>query len=82
MRDLCPFSTSEPVDELAGSRLTKVAPQLKFGMVKKGSMMFTYQPLGTLPNFFRMALATPTTHEDMDWLLDEVERLGEDIIVD
>ena len=84
MRDLYPFSAEEegPVDKEAANRLSKVAPILKYRMVEKGSVLFTYQPLKALPNFFRMALATPTTREDMDWLMDEIELLGRDIYVE
>lgn len=59
-------------------RLSKVAPLIKAQMVSNGSMMMTYQPLpGGIPNFFRMTLTTPqTTKEDMDFLLDEIDRLG------
>ncbi len=82
MRDLYPWSMKEPTNEETGRRLTRVAPLLKYRMTEKGSMMVSYQPLGTLPNFFRMALATPSSEEDMDWLLDEIERLGNDIYVE
>ncbi len=63
-------------------RLGKVAPVIKARMVAKGSMMIGFQPLGELPNFIRMTLAVPqATEEDMDFVLDEVERLGMDVQV-
>ncbi|XP_045656916.1 cysteine sulfinic acid decarboxylase isoform X2 [Ursus americanus] len=63
-----------------GERLSKVAPVLKERMVKEGSMMIGYQPHGTRGNFFRMVVANPAlTRADMDFLLDELERLGQDL---
>ncbi|XP_027447486.1 cysteine sulfinic acid decarboxylase isoform X2 [Zalophus californianus] len=61
-------------------RLAKVAPVLKERMVKEGSMMIGYQPHGTRGNFFRMVVANPAlTQADMDFLLNELERLGQDL---
>uniref|UniRef100_A0A8I3PGP0 Cysteine sulfinic acid decarboxylase n=1 Tax=Canis lupus familiaris TaxID=9615 RepID=A0A8I3PGP0_CANLF len=61
-------------------RLAKVAPVLKERMVKAGSMMIGYQPHGTRGNFFRMVVANPAlTRADMDFLLNELERLGQDL---
>lgn len=58
----------------------QVAPVLKERMMKKGSMMIGYQPHGTRANFFRMVVANPTlTRADMDFLLCELERLGQDL---
>ncbi|TKC52646.1 hypothetical protein EI555_004502 [Monodon monoceros] len=63
-----------------GERLAKVAPILKERMVRKGSMMIGYQPHGTRGNFFRMVVANPAlTRADMDFLLNELERLGQDL---
>ncbi|XP_058414133.1 cysteine sulfinic acid decarboxylase isoform X3 [Diceros bicornis minor] len=61
-------------------RLAKVAPVLKERMMKEGSMMIGYQPHGTRGNFFRMVVANPAlTRADMDFLLNELERLGRDL---
>ncbi|XP_011903516.1 PREDICTED: cysteine sulfinic acid decarboxylase isoform X5 [Cercocebus atys] len=61
-------------------RLSKVAPMLKERMVKEGSMMIGYQPHGTRGNFFRVVVANPAlTCADMDFLLNELERLGQDL---
>uniref|UniRef100_A0A8D2IFK3 Uncharacterized protein n=1 Tax=Urocitellus parryii TaxID=9999 RepID=A0A8D2IFK3_UROPR len=58
----------------------KVAPVLKERMVKEGSMMIGYQPRGTQGNFFRMVVASPTlTCADIDFLLHELEQLGQDL---
>ena len=62
--------------------LVQVAPIVKARMVAEGTMMMNYQPLQDLPNFLRMTLTAPrATKEDMDFVLDEVERLGRDIDV-
>nr|XP_012305724.1 cysteine sulfinic acid decarboxylase isoform X3 [Aotus nancymaae] len=61
-------------------RLSKVAPVLKERMVKEGSMMIGYQPHGTRANFFRVVVANPAlTCADIDFLLNELERLGQDL---
>ena len=79
LRHLSP--RDRPLEE--AERLTKVAPLLKARMVEKGSMMIGYQPLpGGVPNFLRMVTVAPrATKEDMDFLLDEIERLGQNIEV-
>ncbi|KAB1269520.1 Cysteine sulfinic acid decarboxylase [Camelus dromedarius] len=62
------------------ARLPQVAPVLKERMVRKGSMMIGYQPHGSCGNFFRMVVANPAlTRADMDFLLNELERLGQDL---
>ncbi|XP_055975896.1 cysteine sulfinic acid decarboxylase [Sorex fumeus] len=61
-------------------KLAKVAPALKERMVKEGTMMVGYQPHSTRANFFRMIVANPAlTPADMDFLLNELERLGQDL---
>uniref|UniRef100_A0AAR2K8G7 Cysteine sulfinic acid decarboxylase n=1 Tax=Pygocentrus nattereri TaxID=42514 RepID=A0AAR2K8G7_PYGNA len=61
-------------------KLAKVAPVIKERMVKKGSMMVGYQPLDGRVNFFRMVILSPQlNHSDLDFFLDEVERLGNDL---
>ncbi|KAM6154010.1 cysteine sulfinic acid decarboxylase isoform 1-T1 [Erethizon dorsatum] len=61
-------------------RLSQVAPVLKERMMKEGSMMIGYQPHGIWGNFFRMIVANPMqTRADIDFLLNELERLGQDL---
>ena len=51
-------------------------------MVKRGTMMVSYMPLGDKPNFFRMVTVSPlATEKDMDFVLDEIDQLGCDLIV-
>jgi len=47
-------------------------------MMEKGSVLIGYQPLGSLPNFFRFVTSNPaTTRADVDFLLDEIESLAQ-----
>ncbi|KAM6473670.1 cysteine sulfinic acid decarboxylase isoform 3-T3 [Liasis olivaceus] len=60
--------------------LIEVAPLIKEQMMKKGSMMVGYQPHGKRVNFFRQVVTNPAvTREDLDFFLDEIERLGRDL---
>ena len=55
-----------------------MAPSIKAMMMEKGTMMVGYQPLGNLPNFFRIVLTNPClSTKDVDFFLDETTRLGE-----
>ena len=57
----------------------QVAPRIKAMMMEKGTTMVGYQPLGNLPNFFRIVLTNPClSTEDIDFFLDETARLGEE----
>ncbi|XP_046645873.1 cysteine sulfinic acid decarboxylase-like [Daphnia pulicaria] len=64
-------------------QISKVAPAIKKRMVEKGSLMIGYQPLPhkNLVNFFRLVIPCQPrpTHEDMDFVIDEIERLGCDL---
>lgn len=49
-------------------------------MMQDGSMMITYNPEGKLVNFFRMVVTNRnSTVEDMDFVVDEIARLGKDL---
>ncbi|XP_047223139.1 cysteine sulfinic acid decarboxylase isoform X1 [Girardinichthys multiradiatus] len=62
------------------NRLAKIAPVIKERMVKQGTMMVGYQPLGDRVNFFRVTILSPLiSQKDMDFFLDEIERLGNDL---
>ncbi|XP_040919867.1 cysteine sulfinic acid decarboxylase isoform X2 [Toxotes jaculatrix] len=61
-------------------RLAKVAPVIKERMMKQGTMMVGYQPLGNRVNFFRVIVFSPlVSQKDLDFFLDEIERLGNDL---
>jgi len=62
------------------NKVAKVAPDIKERMVKKGSMLIGYNPMGSKVNFFRMVLANHMlTSADMDFCVEEIVRLGEDL---
>ena len=51
-------------------------------MMKKGSMMIQYQPLGDLPNFFRIAFSNPAiTTADADYVIEEIASLGKQLVI-
>uniref|UniRef100_A0A3P8S188 Cysteine sulfinic acid decarboxylase n=1 Tax=Amphiprion percula TaxID=161767 RepID=A0A3P8S188_AMPPE len=61
-------------------RLAKVAPTIKERMMKQGTMMVGYQPLGNKVNFFRVIVFSPlVSQKDLDFFLNEIERLGDDL---
>ena len=58
----------------------QVAPIIKGRMLTHGTIMVQYQPLSRLPNFFRVAISNPLVmFDDVDFLIDEIDRLGHDI---
>ncbi|XP_074058140.1 glutamate decarboxylase 1-like [Macrotis lagotis] len=60
--------------------LQKIAPKIKALMVEEGKTMVSYQPHGDKVNFFRMVFSNPATKQsDVDFLIDEIERLGKDL---
>ncbi|XP_035244491.1 acidic amino acid decarboxylase GADL1-like [Anguilla anguilla] len=61
-------------------KIHNVAPLIKERMMKKGSMMIGYQPHGSRVNFFRQIVISPQlSRADMDFVLDEIEKLGKDL---
>ncbi|KAG2458300.1 DCE2 decarboxylase, partial [Polypterus senegalus] len=61
-------------------RLHKVAPVIKARMMEYGTTMVSYQPQGDKVNFFRMVISNPAaSFEDIDFLIEEIERLGQDL---
>ncbi|KAL4229292.1 hypothetical protein ACF0H5_012332 [Mactra antiquata] len=60
--------------------LHKTTAMLKSQMMEKGTMMIQYQPLGHLPNFFRVAFSNPViTTSDIDFMLQEICSLATQI---
>uniref|UniRef100_A0AAQ5ZXV7 Glutamate decarboxylase 2 n=1 Tax=Amphiprion ocellaris TaxID=80972 RepID=A0AAQ5ZXV7_AMPOC len=60
--------------------LHKVAPVIKARMMEYGTTMVSYQPQGDKVNFFRMVISNPAaTFQDIDFLIEEIERLGQDL---
>jgi glutamate decarboxylase len=49
-------------------------------MMSAGTIMISYQPLGEYPNFFRSIISNQAIQEaDVDFMLDEMDRLGHDL---
>lgn len=60
--------------------LQQVAPKIKAMMMESGTTMVGYQPQGNKVNFFRMVVSNPSvTQSDIDFLIDEIERLAHDL---
>lgn len=58
-------------------KIQKIAPKIKERMMKEGNMMITYQPLRSIPNFFRLVLQNSALNrDDMLHFIDEIERIG------
>ncbi|MEJ1278225.1 glutamic acid decarboxylase 2 [Cricetulus griseus] len=58
----------------------EVAPKIKALMMESGTTMVGYQPQGDKANFFRMVISNPAaTQSDIDFLIEEIERLGQDL---
>lgn len=69
-----------PRDEHFIQDLHKVAPQIKERMMKEGSMMITYQPLKSKPNFFRLVLQDSSlSKNDMMHFIELIEEYGEQL---
>ena len=62
----------------------QVAPKIKEGMVKEGSLLIGYTPLKQkgFVNFFRIIVQNNLCeHSDMDYVIQEIDRLGRDLNV-
>lgn len=58
-------------------RLNGVAPRIKDRMQREGTTLIGYQPLGELPNFFRLLIINPAVETtDIDALLDLIDDYG------
>ncbi|XP_069120622.1 cysteine sulfinic acid decarboxylase-like [Argopecten irradians] len=61
-------------------RLSKVVPAMKQQMVREGTMMVNYQPLGDHVNFFRLVLSNlDITREDMTTVINIIDRIGQNM---
>ncbi|KAK9512878.1 hypothetical protein O3M35_001196 [Rhynocoris fuscipes] len=62
------------------SELGKICPILKGRMMEAGTLMIGYQPDDKRPNFFRNIISSAAvTKADVDFLLSEMDRLGQDL---
>lgn len=69
-----------PHDEAKEEKLGLLCPRIKARMMKAGTLMVGYTRDGKVPNFFRSITSQEATREeDIDFMLDEIDRLGEDL---
>ncbi|VEL32826.1 unnamed protein product [Protopolystoma xenopodis] len=74
------FSLAPATALSVGQIAQTVAPKIKAKMMEAGTTMVSYQPLELLPNFFRMIVSNPASVcEDVKFLLDEIEKYGEEL---
>ncbi|XP_071533758.1 glutamate decarboxylase [Panulirus ornatus] len=60
--------------------LGEIQPILKGRMMTSGTLMIGYQPLDDYPNFFRNIISSQAVRrEDIDFMLEELDRLGYDL---
>lgn len=58
----------------------QICPIIKGRMMQKGTLMVGYQPDDRRPNFFRSIISSAAVNEaDVDFMLDEIHRLGDDL---
>lgn len=49
-------------------------------MMEAGTLMVGYQPDDRRPNYFRSIISSQAvTQQDVDFMLDEIDRLGQDL---
>lgn len=73
-------SCSERLDDNIKCFPQQVAPKIKAMMMESGTTMVGYQPQGDKVNFFRMVISNAAaTRSDIDFLIEEIERLGHDL---
>ena len=61
-------------------QIFQITAELKRKMMMAGTLMVSYQPLGDIPNFFRSIISNQATREeDIDFMLEEMDRLGHDL---
>ncbi|XP_068101644.1 glutamate decarboxylase 1 isoform X2 [Hyperolius riggenbachi] len=76
-----PSLQSMPHSDERQEKLHRVAPKIKAFMMESGTTMVGYQPQGDKANFFRMVISNPAaTKSDIDFLVDEIVRLGQDLL--
>lgn len=58
----------------------QICPIIKGKMMQAGTLMVGYQPDDHRPNFFRSIISSAAvTAQDVDYMLNEIDRLGEDL---
>lgn len=58
----------------------QICPIIKARMMEAGTLMVGYQPDDRRPNFFRSIISSAAVNQkDVDFMLNEIDRLGEDL---
>ncbi|XP_077292017.1 glutamate decarboxylase [Arctopsyche grandis] len=71
---------SQRHDSRREEELGKICPILKGRMMQSGTLMVGYQPDDRRPNFFRNIISSAAvTEKDIDFMLNELDRLGQDL---
>lgn len=69
-----------PHDGKKETELGKICPIIKSRMMQSGTLMVGYQPDDRRPNFFRSIISSiAVTEADVDFMLNEIDRLGQDL---
>lgn len=72
-----------PQQNLTYGQLHELAPKIKERLLNKGKLMINYQPMGDLPNFFRMVFHdSRLTQSDLREILTMIEEEGSEIYLD
>lgn len=70
----------DPTSQEFREAIHKVAPKIKERMMKTGTMMITYQPIHSKPNFFRLVIQNSgLERSDMLHIVETIEKLGADL---
>ncbi|KAK9808552.1 hypothetical protein WJX73_007613 [Symbiochloris irregularis] len=75
-----PFTADSAPSE-ALDTLAKVTPAIKSKMQHAGDALINFQPLGSLPNFFRIVFSSALSirEEDLDGLLNRMDQYGQGV---
>jgi len=69
-----------PHDVKKEEEMGLLCPKIKERMMKSGTLMVGYARDGKVPNFFRSIISQEAiTEKDIDFMLDEIDRLGVDL---
>ncbi|XP_055606021.1 glutamate decarboxylase-like [Uranotaenia lowii] len=69
-----------PHDAKKEQELGRLCPIIKSRMMQSGTLMVGYQPDDRRPNFFRSIISSiAVTKDDVDFMLNEIDRLGQDL---
>ena len=81
--NICFWYWPHPHLNLNHSMISNLTVKIKEKMLKEGELMINYQPMGDLPNFFRMiCVNSKLTYDDLDWIIHKIEKYGDEIIHD